>query len=885
MAAARFRLAPLPLVALGLVLLAAAPVAGQTLTFPADTVRTVAADSLRPDSLTVAPRPGDFTAPVSYSAADSLVFDLKTRTFTLYRDAVLRYTGLELSADHVTVDLDRQTLSAEGGVNDSGKTVGAPIFNEGGQVYTSERLVYNLRTRQAGVSGGRTALDQGYYRGEHIRLVGQQTIHVESGTYTTCDLDHPHYHFYGKEMKVLVRDKVIARPVVFFIADVPVFALPFAVFPNRSGNASGILPPTYGESSRGRFLRGMGYYAKVSDYIDGKGTLDWYSRGGYTLDGLVRYSRRYKFNGQLSAGYTRDRSGLAEDRQYRLPGATDGYAYRIAWQHSQPIDPTLSVNANLDYLSSGSYFRQTQVLNLASQTNADLTSSAALQKRWEGTPFSLSASYNRRQNLFTDAFTEARPSLTLTQQPVFPFARKGRVGTPAWYEKLGWSYSGQLLNNLSRQLALDATGNRLAGQFITTDSRGILHTVTPQFSTQFRYVTLYPSANYQERWYRERETITLDTADSTATPVTSSEKGFFRVPTYSLGVNASTRLYGTVQRSTGYVRALRHTFEPTLGYSYAPDFSTNGDIFGAYRTRSGALVRYNRFGRQPYSGVSQGESQSVVFGLNNTFEAKVARRDTSSDAVNGVRLDKVRLLDLRVNSSYNFVADSLRLAPVQLSAATQRGDNFRLTADASLDPYDRVQLVDPRTGTLLDAYGRTNTFYAARTGRPFRLNAVNLGASLSFRGDKKKPAAGRLRYDDTDPALNSQLSTAAGRSVLDTGNPTVDYDIPYDLNARYALSANYDQPGQARIISTLSGDLSVSLTPNWKVQSSASYDFDRGDIALWQVNLYRDLHCWEMTFNWVPVGPYRQYGFEIRLKAPQLRDIKVTRTGASTAPL
>ena len=43
------------------------------------------------------------------------------------------------------------------------------------------------------------------------------------------------------------------------------------------------------------------------------------------------------------------------------------------------------------------------------------------------------------------------------------------------------------------------------------------------------------------------------------------------------------------------------------------------------------------------------------------------------------------------------------------------------------------------------------------------------------------------------------------------------------------------------------------------------------------VTIYRDLHCWEMSFNWVPTGLYRGFKFELRIKAPQLQDIKVTK--------
>ena len=47
------------------------------------------------------------------------------------------------------------------------------------------------------------------------------------------------------------------------------------------------------------------------------------------------------------------------------------------------------------------------------------------------------------------------------------------------------------------------------------------------------------------------------------------------------------------------------------------------------------------------------------------------------------------------------------------------------------------------------------------------------------------------------------------------------------------------------------------------------------------IMISRDLHCWFMNFYWVPTGPYKQYRFEIRVKASQLQDLKLTKQGST----
>jgi hypothetical protein len=68
-----------------------------------------------------------------------------------------------------------------------------------------------------------------------------------------------------------------------------------------------------------------------------------------------------------------------------------------------------------------------------------------------------------------------------------------------------------------------------------------------------------------------------------------------------------------------------------------------------------------------------------------------------------------------------------------------------------------------------------------------------------------------------------------------------------------------------------------NLTEGWKFTASASYDLLTQVFAAPQIGIYRDLHCWEMNFTWVPTGFNQNYRFEIRLKAPMLQDLKVTK--------
>ena len=52
------------------------------------------------------------------------------------------------------------------------------------------------------------------------------------------------------------------------------------------------------------------------------------------------------------------------------------------------------------------------------------------------------------------------------------------------------------------------------------------------------------------------------------------------------------------------------------------------------------------------------------------------------------------------------------------------------------------------------------------------------------------------------------------------------------------------------------------------------YDNHDKELTYSSINIYRDLHCWEAIFNWIPIGYHKSYTLTIRVKAAILRDLK-----------
>ena len=66
----------------------------------------------------------------------------------------------------------------------------------------------------------------------------------------------------------------------------------------------------------------------------------------------------------------------------------------------------------------------------------------------------------------------------------------------------------------------------------------------------------------------------------------------------------------------------------------------------------------------------------------------------------------------------------------------------------------------------------------------------------------------------------------------------------------------------------------ADITKNWRVAVSTGYDFVNKGLSYTSIDIYRDLHCWEMRFNWIPFGYYKSWNFQINIKASSLKDVK-----------
>ena len=68
---------------------------------------------------------------------------------------------------------------------------------------------------------------------------------------------------------------------------------------------------------------------------------------------------------------------------------------------------------------------------------------------------------------------------------------------------------------------------------------------------------------------------------------------------------------------------------------------------------------------------------------------------------------------------------------------------------------------------------------------------------------------------------------------------------------------------------------SIEIMDNWRVDVNTGYDLVRKEWTPTQLDVYWDLHCWELSVNWVPIGVRKSIYLRLNIKASMLKDLKV----------
>ncbi len=852
--------------------------------------------------------------------------DVDREAVRLEGRAQANYATSALEADTIDYRIALQFIEARGGIR---------LAAEGQREVTSETALYYDVSRFRGtILDARTAFaERGaewYVRGTATPR-GDDRVFVERGSFTSCELEAPHYYFRAGQMKVVSQNVIVAWPVVLYIHDVPVAWLPFFAQDIRPGRRSGFLPPRFGvndivrpSSGFERTISDFGYYLAISPFLDAQATIDWFS-GSYTrLNGAFRYRILKRFiRGNFMTSYSFGPAG----RSFEFRG-----------NHDQQLSPVTDLRVRAAFVQN-TRLHQDRDFDPNRQTQT-IDSDFGLNHRFPFANASLSGS--RRQFLGAQAgrtdLTLPRLNVSFSPVTLFP-APPGQAGM---FENVTWT--GSL--NLTRTARTEEVRDDV------TDTRG-----SANQSLRFGDVTLSTNASLDDRHTAPVDTLDLglestrrtilgyggslsyqvDLVGSTVLrPSLSFDGSAFRSPDtddefiaapgrLSLGASLSTDLFGFYPGFGAFSR-VRHKVSPRFSYAYSPEVTVPED----------------RLEIPGFPAAAARERNTLSISLSQTFEAKVRReadprlRDADA-APDTTGMDDVERAGITPDETLGVeredtpqVEEALPpepgppdpegedetvppLAPGDTVPATGEAPLGRDTTFAQPAPEERVVtllsinttpleldltrsdggplLVTDRLGNTLNSdllrgfsLRVTHDLFegsgAERRFRPF-LAEVSTGVNFSSAqglgglfglGDGSGAQAAPQPVQEVD----SRYRLSGFDEAEDDFEPEAARAGPWTLNLSYTLQRSRadellgTEGSESQSLQTM---LSLQPTPGWRLRWQTLYNLTDGEFGRHLLSLDRDLHRWQASFV-LTRAPNGNVLFQIRVflrDAPELK--------------
>jgi len=796
------------------------------------------ADSLRQNTKVISPNA--VTSQVTYSAKDSAINDLQNRFTYLFGDAVVKYEDMELRADFIRIDFANSELYASGVADSNGVIRGSPVFVEGESNYRAQEIKYNFNTRKGKITRVITTQDEGFIHGEQVKKLDDNTFFLKNGKFTTCELDNPHYEIDFTKAKLIQHDKIVVGPAYLSFRGVPTpLAIPFGFFPMEQGRSSGLVMPSFGQSQNlGFYLQGLGFYFAINDNLDLLLSGDIYTHGSWALRAQSNYVFRYQCSGAVHLEFAQTRVGDKLDSTFRFSNN-----YKIYWDHKQDIKshPRTRFNAHIDIISSD-YTRYN--LSSAKDYLSNQYTSSVNVSTSAADFFFVDATVSYSKNTMSKTSSIKLPNVNMSVVQFYPFRKKDKAGALKWYDNISMKWTSQLTGQIESSDSLFFKPQTWRDMNV-----GMMHTIPLSIPIKIaKLVNWNTTATLTEKWYLQSHTkeMTLDTVGDIITTTLNQQfhRGFSALHDIKLSSSLTTKVFFMYAFKKGNLQAIRHVLTPNLSFSYQPNFS--GRITDRYfNPVTGENVEYTYYDNAIFGTVTSNTQALASLSFDNNLEIKVRSK---KDTITGFK--KIPIIDnLNVNMNYNFAADSLNWSKLTLSGRSTLFKQLYLTYGLTFDPY-----VINTNGT------RINQTELAVNKRLFRLSSSSFSVALNWKIDQN--------------TFSSKRAESNTQSAKQPWSFTFNYTFSYGINDNIYYYMLLDTVKYTHnMVHTLNVVGSVYLTKKWKVGFTTGYDFVQKDLSYTSIDVYRDLHCWEMSFNWVPFGYRKGWGFTINVKAAVLKSV------------
>lgn len=753
--------------------------------------------------------------------ADSIFYDVKNETIDLVGKAKITYHNSDIISDTITINLAKEQAFAKG----------KSYLQDGTQNMLGRDIYFDLDSQWGLIKRGISEFDKGFYYGEEIRKVDKRTFDVDKGLFTTCDALHPHFYIYANKLRVYQNDKIVAKPIVFYVNNFPVMALPFGTFTIKRGRQTGILVPSPGWNKvKGKYLENIAYYYAYKNFADATLYMDYFEKTGWETGFHSRYEKRYIFNGKLNAVL-----------QKRIEGPKQSsYEWEINSTHHHDFGNKTTFDENITFISSKRVWEGSDILD--ERLTEKITSRLAYKRPFLNSTLNMTATYiddfeNNRKDI-----TLPYVSYVLPSKPVYElfFSEDDEMPEDAWWQDFSYSYNFKASHvgdiNDSTATFWDVLYNDTIGPDSTyatgnQHNAGIKHSASLSYSYKFKgWLNLSQSVSGNEVWFdRDMEDTKL-----------------VRGADYNTRSSLSFNLYGIRNMPAFYLSAVRHIITPSVSFTYKPDFSRND--------------RFYNFGG---IGVGSGVKQRMInLSLSNTWQLKLKQTaNTRERKIND-------FFKIGSSISYDFEKEG-------------KGFTETINHSINLNPnkfaWSVIDLSTKPSGSI------TQETYGLKF-KGWDLDKWDWAVSnWTFRVTTKLNFSGDANYIDYFPTPQNEFVTgeffqsdtlSVEEDRMITTLEELDELYREKKNWSFNFSHTYKTNKASYEINNYTSDLRMSvsakLTRNWSVNYDNYIDLKDDELVSHNFTITRDLHCWKVYFKYTRQGDYWSYRFQLfNIKLPE----------------
>ena len=169
--------------------------------------------------------------------ADDIIFMQQQGLVLFEGNASFKSDDFEIKSDKFTVDTNAKTVESKDKV---------VIHSDKDDLY-GDGLYYNYQTEQGELYGVDGSLGELNFSGKTLKILSTSPVEaeMESGEFTPCIRENPHYHYKAKEVKINADNTMDIYHIVPYIWKIPVFYCPYHSVTNHQSQGEDQLKSTY----------------------------------------------------------------------------------------------------------------------------------------------------------------------------------------------------------------------------------------------------------------------------------------------------------------------------------------------------------------------------------------------------------------------------------------------------------------------------------------------------------------------------------------------------------------------------------------------------------------------------------------------------------------